>query len=132
VFEDHWCVKYGLAGLATTEIYQWERDKVATNHFAAALAPAFELAGIEYGRADHATVNDREVVYEINTNPYLAELSRQSSPFRDDMVAISRARYAAALWAIDTSGGGKVKLRVSERAARHRRQTRMTGSPFRP
>lgn len=35
------------------------------------IRPAFEAAGIEYGRADYVVVDDRPQVFEINTNPYL-------------------------------------------------------------
>jgi hypothetical protein len=132
VFEDDWCVKHGVAGLATSEMLIWERDHVGANSFAAALRPVFELAGIEYGRADHATVAGREVVYEINTNPYLAALSPQVSAVRDEMVALARARYAAALWGLDAGNGALVKLPLSERATHYRLQSAALGAAFRP
>jgi len=132
VIEDNWCVKYGIEGLATPEIFQWEHDHVAANRFAAALAPAFDLAAIEYGRADHATVAGREVVYEINTNPHLMPLSPQKSPVRDEMLRIARARYSDALWALDTAARGPVKLQPSGRLAYHRQRSAVIGTPYRP
>ncbi len=132
VIEDNWCVKYGVDGLATPEIFQWEYDHVAANSFAQPLRPAFELAAIEYGRADHTTVNGREVVFEINTNPHLVALSPQKSPVRDAMVQIARARYSAALWEIDTEPRGPIKLQLSERAAYHRSRTTRMGTHYRP
>ncbi len=132
VFQDNWCVKYGVEGLASTAMFQWERDHVAANSFAATLAPVFDLAGIEYGRADHATVDGQEVVYEINTNPHLMALSPQTSPIRDEMVAIARARYAAALWSLDGEARGPVKLHLTHRAALHRQRTAAMGTHYRP
>jgi hypothetical protein len=132
VFEDNWCVKYGVKGLATTEHFLWERRHVAANSFAETLTPAFELAAIEYGRADHAMVAGQLAVYEINTNPHLTALSPQSSPIRDEMVAIARARYAAALWDIDTAQRGPVKLQLTDRATHHRSQTTVMGGQYRP
>jgi hypothetical protein len=35
------------------------------------LARAFEVAGIDFGRADYGVVNGRVQIYEINTNPHL-------------------------------------------------------------
>lgn len=132
VFQDNWCVKYGVEGLATPAMFQWERDHVAANSFASALAPVFDLACIEYGRADHATVAGQEVVYEINTNPHLVALSPQASPIRDEMVEIARARYAAALWTLDTEARGPVKLQLTHRAALHRQRTAAMGTHYRP
>jgi hypothetical protein len=132
VLEDHWCVKYGVKGLAKSDFFEWELAHVAANSFAAPLQTAFELAGIEYGRADHATVSGQEVVYEINTNPDIQPLSPQSSPIRDQMVTIARARYGAALWDLDTVKTGPVKLQLSDRIAHHRQRTAAMGSHYRP
>ena len=77
VSEDTWCVKHGTEKLATDEVFRWERDHVVQNTYAAVLKTPFDIAGIDFGRADHATVAGREVIYEINTNPYLAPISPQ-------------------------------------------------------
>jgi hypothetical protein len=110
VVEDNWLVKYGTPGLTTAAQFAEERDAVAANEGAETLRPAFEIAQIEYGRADHATVNGQEVVYEINTNPHIGRLSRQRSPVRDEALAIARARFLALLAEIDTQEGGKVVI----------------------
>ena len=42
------------------------------NPHEAQLREVFDLAGIDYGRADYGVVNGRVQVFEINTNPYIA------------------------------------------------------------
>ncbi len=71
VFEPRWCVKYGEVGVAGEALYEAERLALARLDDAAAIRSAFELADIDYGRADYAVVNGRVEVYEINTNPQL-------------------------------------------------------------
>ncbi len=132
VIEDQWYVKEGTATLATPEMFQWEHDHIVRDDFAAELAPIFEIASIEYGRADHATVHGRQVIYEVNTNPYLAPLKKQISPVRDEAIAVARARYAAALWQIDSADRGMIALRCSERALQYRGMSEATGTSFRP
>ena len=69
--DSSWCVKYGVWEKLTDAAIIDEHDAVKSNRFAAALAPIFDIAGIDFGRADHATVAGATVVYEINTNPYI-------------------------------------------------------------
>jgi len=110
VVEDSWLVKYGTVGLTTPAQFAEERDAVAANAWAESIRPAFEIGHIEYGRADHATVDGREVVYEINTNPNIGTLTKQRSPIRDEALAIARARLLAMLAEIDTPEGGQVSI----------------------
>jgi hypothetical protein len=105
VVEDRWLVKYGKKGIATPEMFLAERDAVATNEKAELLRPAFECGGIEFGRADHATVKGREVVYEINTNPHIDSFTKQSTPVRDETLALARNRMAQLLWNVDSGDG---------------------------
>jgi hypothetical protein len=81
--------------------------------------------------ADHATVGGREVIYEINTNPYLAPFGPQTRPIREETLRVARERFAAGLHAIDGATGAT--LRIAQ-TARGRRQADF-GSPamlFRP
>jgi hypothetical protein len=110
VIEDNWLVKTGTYGLATLEMMEAERDAAATNAGAEALRPVFDHACIEYGRADHALVGGRPVVYEINTNPNIYPLLKQRLPVRDEAQQIARRRFAALLAAIDTLSEGEVAI----------------------
>ena len=111
----HWMIKSSTKGLATEAMFEEERSAVASNRFAAALKPAFDLAGIDFGRADHARVGGREVVYEINTNPSFPEPAPQPSPTREAAKAIARARLAELFFAIDTPEGPPVAIKATQR-----------------
>jgi len=99
----------------TEAMFEEERYAVASNRFAAALKPAFDLAGIDFGRADHGRVGGREVVYEINTNPSFPEPAPQPSPIREAAKAIARARLAELFFAIDTPQGPPVAVMATQR-----------------
>jgi len=52
------------------ELYDEELRIVRENPYGSAVAAAFELAGIEYGRADFGLVDSKVQLYEINSNPH--------------------------------------------------------------
>jgi hypothetical protein len=68
------------------------------------------LSGIEYGRADHAVVSGKTVIYEINTNPSLTRFKPSPLPQRRETQIIARTRIAAAFAAIDSPAGGRVRI----------------------
>src|SRR5690606_33810903 len=78
--------------------------------FAGDLRPAFDLAAIEFGRADHAMIGGSTVVYEINTNPYSGHFVPDKRPLRRSTQLTARGRIAEALVRIDTTEGGWVSL----------------------
>jgi hypothetical protein len=99
-----------------------EHEQVASNALAEQVRRAFEIAGIEWGRADHATYRGRQIVYEINTNPDIHALTKQRLAIRDETMRISRGRMAGLLWKIDFGDGSPVEVPVDERLAFYRRQ----------
>lgn len=102
VHDDHWLVKYGTAGIAPAELYEEEFSIVQTNPYAAAILPAFEMAGIDYGRVDFGLVGGRPQVYEINTNPYVNLSSAPKlNAIRNQSNALFRNNYLEAMAAID-------------------------------
>jgi hypothetical protein len=111
--ENHWRVANGTKGLATEAMFQAEHDAVHSNALAEAVRPAFAVAEIEYGRADHATHDGREVVFEINTNPTISPIEGQRLPIREETLRFSRARMAEMLRAIDTAETGNLDLPLS-------------------
>jgi hypothetical protein len=130
--QDRWHVSQGTRGLATEEMFHDEHAAIAENRFSSELRPIFELARIEYGRADHATFQGRQIVYEINTNPALNEPSPQRSPIRDEALALSRVAIAESLWAIDTGDGSLVDFcdrRELSARREHMRKGRYVGRP---
>ncbi len=117
VHDDNWLVKYGTPGIAPPDLYDEEHRLVATNAFGAAMLPAFELAGIEYGRVDFGLINGRPEVYEINSNPHV-QLRPPSSPaaMRNVSTALFAERYLEAMAAID-SGRQSVPPSIRARSA---------------
>jgi len=118
--DDKWLVKYGDYEKLNDEAVRDEHDAVMSNRYSVDLARVFDLAQIEFGRADHATVDGRTVVYEINTNPYIGRFVPDSIPMRLETQRRSRHRLAAALEAIDTKDAGVVQLHTTELLAQLR------------
>jgi hypothetical protein len=113
--DDIWLVKTGDHAKVTESVAADEHDAVVSNRFAPAVAAAFRIAGIEFGRADHAEVGGRTVVYEINTNPYSGPFVPDRNPLRRETQLTARGRIADALAAIDTPQGGRVAIPASVR-----------------
>jgi hypothetical protein len=90
VHDDRWLVKYGRLGAATPELYADEARILRENPYAEPVARAFEIAGIDYGRADFGLVRGRVQIYEINTNPTL----RSGLPHPDPQ----RTRNLSQIW----------------------------------
>ncbi|MGE5721053.1 MAG: hypothetical protein ACM3YM_01210, partial [Sphingomonadales bacterium] len=101
--DDNWIVKYGQPGIAPPELYEEEHVFVRDNPFAEVIQPAFEAAGIRYGRADFGLVEGKPRIYEINSNPHV-ELTVEPHPVqrRNESNALFRANYLDAMRAIDT------------------------------
>ena len=102
VHDDHWLVKYGQSGIASDELYEEEYSIVENNPYSAAMLPAFEMAGIDYGRVDFGLVGGRPQVYEINTNPHVDLGNTMDSAVRNRSNALFRCNYLDAMAAIDT------------------------------
>ncbi|HKT14366.1 MAG TPA: hypothetical protein VJR87_03065 [Allosphingosinicella sp.] len=65
---DDWWVKFNSATF-TPEQRREHDDYAAANPHRAQLRKMFDVASIEYGRADYCVVDGRVQVFEINTNP---------------------------------------------------------------
>ncbi|MGH0029063.1 MAG: hypothetical protein ACQGVC_04690 [Myxococcota bacterium] len=122
VHDRQWIVKYGFEGAGGEAQYREDLRFIREGPFADALGKAFEIAGIEYGRADFGLVGGRPQVYEINTNPSIggAEI-RHRSELRKQSQREAWNAYLDALVALDRPrrGLGGVQIR-NERLARHR------------
>ena len=122
--DSNWCVKYGVWEKLTDAAISEEYEAIKSNRFASDLKPAFDIAGIDFGRADHAKVGGRTIVYEINTNPFIGPYVPDPRPLRRESQALARQRFAIALAAIDTPdcryrvGAGNLSLlRLQRRGA---------------
>jgi hypothetical protein len=133
VHERHWAAKYGELGVADQALYDDEYDIVARNRYGEALRPAFEAAGIEYGRADFALVDGRPQVYEINSNPMLERITTHPFPVRLRTDALFFERLEDAMAALDSPGTGPAVRLDDEILVRQRRHDRlMTRSRWTP
>jgi hypothetical protein len=124
VVEDSWVVKYGNRTVKLPEEYKvFEQQFVKENWKADVLRRAFEIAGIEYGRADWGIVRGKVQVYEINTNPHLSADGGPSQT-RQATFAISTKKLCDSLAALQNgTGKGSValegKLLAEWRKGRH-------------
>lgn len=85
-----------LAEAAVAEEFAFVRD----NPHEEVLRKAFDIGGIEFGRADYGVVDGKVVIYEINTNPTMP--LGEKSDHRDHIRAIARPRMTEAFLALDT------------------------------
>ena len=116
--DDNWFVKRGVWEKLTDEAIAEEHQAVTANRFAKALHPVFKLAQIEWGRADHAVVAGRTIVYEINTGPLIGPYVPDPNKLRRSTQTLARKRIARALEAIDTKCSGTVRLPMPRQAQR--------------
>ncbi|HVN36674.1 MAG TPA: hypothetical protein VMW19_00700 [Myxococcota bacterium] len=101
VHDDDWLVKYGKVGVGTPELYADERRILRDNPYAETAERAFEIAGIDYGRADLGLLRGRVQVYEINTNPTLRRGLPHPDPQRSENLARIWDAHLEALRALD-------------------------------
>jgi hypothetical protein len=132
VLEDGWHVKFGKIQDYPHFLFEQERDAIVDNSCAPEIVQAFDLAGIEYGRADHATVQGRPVIYEINTNPTIGGPEPQRKQMRADALAVARRRLAQLLWRIDSGDGTQIKVETGPALAAYRESSAGLRWPARP
>jgi len=133
VHESKWTAKYGEQGVATGALYQDEYDIVDQNRHGESLRPAFDAAGIEYGRADFALVDGREQVYEINTNPMHGRMTEHPVALRLQTDALFHERLLGATEAIDSpSVGARVRVDDEILSAQRERDRWMTRARWLP
>ncbi|HEX4266227.1 MAG TPA: hypothetical protein VH597_17960 [Verrucomicrobiae bacterium] len=110
VHDTVWLVKYGRRFDDMEDVYQEEYALLQNNPYAGHLKKVFDIAGIEYGRVDFGLYRGRIQVYEINTNPYVTPQNEHPSAARTASLKLSWENYLAGLRAIDSDGGGSVRI----------------------
>lgn len=83
-----------------------EQAFLSGNPHADLLGPAFEAAGIGYGRADYAMIGGRPQVFEINTNP-LIDRPEAMPPALQPYAQLLVGRWLAALEAFRRQARGR-------------------------
>jgi hypothetical protein len=133
VHDVSWAAKYGNPEAWNDERYAEEAEYVRDNPHEEALRIAFELGGIDYGRADYGMVGGRPQVWEINTNPFIPGGNVASSPpQRAEATLRSRENRWAALEALDTTADGVFVEMTSDRLDHHRVRQQAGREPIRP
>lgn len=121
VHQSKWVAKDGEKGIAGQELYDDEYHIIEENRHGEELRPAFDIGGIEFGRADFGLVSGRPQVYEINTNPTVTMMRKHPFPVRISASRLFEENIAAALVAIDTPASSKT-IKVKGTVLREQRQ----------
>lgn len=98
--DETWLVKYGKRGIAPPALYEDEHRIVRDNPFGEAVSRAFEIAAVEYGRADFGLLRGRPQIFEINTNPHVRAGGDHPFPLRLETQRLSWERHVQAFRAL--------------------------------
>jgi hypothetical protein len=115
-----WLVKYSSSVLVSEDVTRFDAKVTEANPYAEVARRAFELAGIEFGRADIGIVGGRPQVFEINFNPDLRTQRQRpnTNPILRVMWDNSDSQVFAAMRAIDLPRGASApSLRTPELTA---------------
>jgi hypothetical protein len=113
VDDDQWIAKIGKVGITPDDLYEEEFRMIRDNPHGGEIARAFEIAGLDYGRADFGLVGGRAQIYEINSNPQVVFGDDHPSPIRQRSYALMKKNYLAALRACDAAVGGAAAARAT-------------------
>jgi hypothetical protein len=113
VHDTGWHAKTGKRGIAGPELYREELEIVRDNTYRAPLAEVFELAHIEFGRADFGFLKGRPQIFEINTKPSVSFEAAHPMPERVEVYRIFKRNFLDALEAVDTPSGGRAPVEPS-------------------
>jgi hypothetical protein len=111
---DNWVVKeYGQH--VTNEALQLEeRAAVIANDVPESVRRAFDIAGVEWGRADHATFQGREIIFEINTAPVPWMTDRFGNKIRVETKRVKSTRMYGFVRDIDWGDGRPIRYRLAK------------------
>ena len=110
VHDSQWLVKQGAMGVAGEELYQDEFRIVRDNPFGQQVRNAFEIAHIDYGRADFGILNGRVQVFEINTNPHILPAGPHDFATRVESMQLAWKNVVSAFRGLDSPRGPAVVL----------------------
>ena len=111
-----------------------ERRFVEENLHEGLMLRVFDIAGIDYGRADFSLVSGEPQIFEINTNPMHGShdvVFRTSLPERVETQRLSEKRLYEAFAAIDTPASGKIRIEHPD-LVRQQGLLRLFSGPRRP
>jgi hypothetical protein len=123
VHENRWSVNQGALGIADQVAYDDEYEIARTNRYGEAIRGAFEAGEIQYGRADFGLVGGQPQIYEINTNPHVARVTKHPFPIRIEAEKLIHDRLIEAFQSIDSAPGG-CNIRIDGHPLVRRRKSR--------
>lgn len=129
VHESTWHAKSGELGIADQAVYEDEYASVTANRYGEMIKPYFDIAHVDYGRADFGFVCGKPQVYEINTNPYIKTVKSHPYPIRIEAARRSMELLEQAFAEIDTNAGAGTVSIDDELLVRQRRLDRWTFGP---
>ena len=110
VFTEAWMGKISDNDRVPLALHDKEHDELETLPHADHLLRVFEAANIDYGRIDYGIVDGKVVTYEINTNPWMGNVTPGRDGYRPATKAIVQQRYIEALYEIDCAQPGRIRL----------------------
>lgn len=119
--DETWMVKLGQWKHLTPAIVDLEHAAVMENRFSGYVKEVFTIANIDFGRADFGLTHGKPMLFEINTNPVIYDLSPDPHALRCETRATARRRLAAALHATDSRESGTVEIAADQLIAYCRR-----------
>jgi len=117
IYAGTWLVKVSNTLAVPDELMAFDVDVLERNPYAEVARRVFEIAGIEYGRADIGIVNGRPQFYEINFNPDVR--TQRERPNNNQILSVlwdrSDTLFFDALSRVSEGGsGGKPSLWTNE------------------
>ena len=121
VHDVSWLAKYGNPKAWSDKPFAEEAEFLRDNPHEDALRRAFDIARIDYGRADYGVVGGVPQIWEINTNPQLSTPNlKKLAPERAPAHLAIRDVRLDALEALGTPGDGDPVAMVSPALDEHR------------
>lgn len=127
-----WDVKQPSMDLVDEGIMQRHLEALREDRYAEELRAAFDIAGIEYGRADLGFGDGRLQIYEINTNPSIKAGTSFVSDEHRESREIFRRRFGEMMHAIDLPRGPAVRMDLGtlDHPSSHRRKQALARTPL--
>lgn len=123
IYSRKWYVKYsGSETDLPAPLLDYDAAVLSENPFADVASRAFDLAGIEYGRADIGIVRGRPQIYEINFNPdFRTQQERPNpNPAHSALWARTDTMVSEALWALDLPRGRNARTITTDELTQFR------------
>jgi hypothetical protein len=111
ILSDNWVVKEYAQHVTSDALQLEEKAAMIANNVPESVRRAFDIAGVEWGRSDHATFRGREVIFEINTAPHAKLIEPYGNRIRSEAKRIALARMYAFLREIDWGDGTLIRYR---------------------